>query len=100
MHVTSRDYLYTNFTVEFCAFVFQVHVGYSKQIVGIIEYASEFNIMIIIIVVLCAVLIIGGMVAFLSYRRIKKRQKMKIDQFMTEMHDLEQNTMRINQDGL
>ena len=56
--------------------------------------------MIIIIVVLCAVLIIGGMVAFLSYRRIKKRQKMKIDQFMTEMHDLEQNTMRINQDGL
>lgn len=83
-----------------CKFLsFQVKVGYAKQIVGIVEYANELPITIIIIVVL-GVLLVGIVVgAILVYKKVKARNQLKIEEIMTEMHDLEQNTMRMNQEG-
>uniref|UniRef100_A0A8W8LTF4 Sema domain-containing protein n=1 Tax=Magallana gigas TaxID=29159 RepID=A0A8W8LTF4_MAGGI len=76
----------------------RVKVGNANQIVGVMEYATETQITIIIIVVL-VVLLIGIVVfAVLMLRRNRVRNARKIEKFMTEMHELEQNTMRINQE--
>lgn len=63
------------------------------------EYATETQITIIIIVVLGVLLIGCVVVAVLMLRRNRVRNARKIEKFMTEMHELEQNTMRINQEG-
>lgn len=63
------------------------------------EYATETQITIIIIVVLVVLLIVIVVFAVLMLRRNRVRNAQKIEKFMTEMHELEQNTMRINQEG-
>ncbi|XP_062602005.1 plexin-A2-like isoform X2 [Saccostrea cucullata] len=76
----------------------RVHVGNARQIVGIIEYANEFQITIIIIVVLVVILVAFSIGAVLGVRRVRTRNQLKIAQIMTEMQDLEQNTMRMHQE--
>lgn len=63
------------------------------------EYATQTKITIIIIVVLSVSLIVIVVIAFVVHRRNRQRNARKIERFMTEMHELEQNTMRINQEG-
>jgi uncharacterized protein YxeA len=76
-----------------------VRVGNYKETVGVLEYANLPPITYIVIGVLGFILIVVVISAVLIYRRVRNRNQKKIVQIMTEMQDIEQNAMRMNQEG-
>ncbi|XP_048741622.2 plexin-A4-like isoform X2 [Ostrea edulis] len=76
----------------------RVRVGNLKQTVGVLEYTNLLPVMYIVIGVLGFLLIVIIIAAVLIHRKMRTRNQKKIVEIMTEMQDIEQNTIRMNQE--